>query len=182
MKRSPTGLTQMTIETIVFAVVALGALAAALTMVLAPNAVHSALLLVGVQVCLAIMFLLQGAFFIAALQVIVYAGAIMVLFVFVVMLLGVDQKEAMIEPISFQRPLAIGLGALLLAEGLLIGASGLLPRATAANTAVAGEGNVEAVARVLFTKWSFAFEFTSVLLAVAIVGVMVLAKQSRGSE
>lgn len=172
----------MIIETLVFAVVALGALAAALAMVLAPNAVHAALLLVAVQVGLAILFLLQGAFFIAALQVIVYAGAIMVLFVFVVMLLGVDQKDAMIEPISFQRPLAIGLGALVLAEGLVIGASELLPVARAANTAVAGEGNVEAVARVLFTKWSFAFEFTSVLLAVAIVGVMVLGKRTGAGE
>jgi NADH-quinone oxidoreductase subunit J len=163
-------------DTLVFYVVAAGALAAALAMVLSPNAVYAALFLVGTQIALAILFLLQGAFFVAALQVIVYTGAIMVLFVFVVMLLGVDKHEALVEPLKFQRPAAVGLGIILIAEVAYLGLGQTIHiNAAPANRVLAGEGNVEAVARVLFTKWALPFEATSVLLVVAVVGVMVLA-------
>src|SRR5260370_1842300 len=101
------------IQIAVWAVGALAGVSAGVFVVLTRNAVHSGLLLVGVQLCLAVLFLLQGAFLVSVLQIIVYAGAIMVLFVFVVMLLGVDKKEALIEPLRWQRPLAAGLGPLL---------------------------------------------------------------------
>src|ERR671916_1836690 len=94
-------------------------------MLFTPNAVHTALFLVVTQVALAVAFLLQGAYFIAALQIILYAGAIMVLFLFVIMLLGVDRREALIDPLPGQRPLAVGLGALLAAEILWVAVRGV---------------------------------------------------------
>lgn len=172
------------LEVGVFAVAALIALGAGLAMVLSRNAVHSALFLVAVQIALAILFLLQGAFFIAALQIIVYAGAIMVLFVFVVMLLGVDRKDVLVEHLSFQRPIAIGLGLLLAGEALYLGVSDstLTGTPTQGEQLQGSEGNVEGVARLLFTEYAFPFEVTSVLLVVAIIGVMVLAKRKIGAE
>lgn len=166
------------IEVAIFAATAAVAVGTGLAMVLARNAVHAALFLVGTQIALAVLFLLQGAFFIAALQVIIYAGAIMVLFIFVIMLLGVDQREALIEPLAFQVPLAVGLGAVLIAQAIYLGLSGGVRIASPlAGGPLPGEGNVEAVARVLFTRWAFPFEVTSVLLVVAVVGVMVLASR-----
>src|SRR5919199_4378655 len=100
----------------VFALTFVMALGCSIAMLFSPNAVHVALFLVGAQVALAVAFLLQGAFFDAIIQIIVYAGAIMVLFLFVIMLLGVDRRDALIEPLRGQRPLAIGLGALLAVE------------------------------------------------------------------
>ncbi|HVF12899.1 MAG TPA: NADH-quinone oxidoreductase subunit J [Actinomycetota bacterium] len=178
------------LEAGVFVAAASIALVAGLSMVLSKNAVHSALFLVGVQIALAILFLLQGAFFIAALQIIIYAGAIMVLFVFVVMLLGVDRMDALVEHLSFQRPLAIGLGLLLTAEALYLGVSdSIFTNIPAAAEGLQGsgglqgsEGNVEGVARLLFTEYAFPFEVTSVLLVVAVIGVMVLAKRKVGAE
>lgn len=168
----------MTIEALLFYFFAVTGVGSAVAMVIAKNAVHAALLLVAVQVALAIMFLLQGAFFIAALQVIVYAGAIMVLFIFVVMLLGVDKKEALVERLAFQRTLAVGLGLLLVAQIAYLAVRGALEVASEPVVkALPGEGNVEAVARVLFTNWALPFEATSILLVVAVVGAMVLAKR-----
>lgn len=165
-------------EQVIFYIAAAGAVGAGLAMVLAKNPVHAALLLVGTQLALAVLFLLQGAFFIAVLQIIIYAGAIMVLFVFVVMLLGVDREEALIEPLRMQRPLAVGLGLILIAEvSYLLVSKGFEVSAIARSAPVRGEGNVEAVARVLFTDWAFPFEATSVLLVVAVVGALVLAKK-----
>lgn len=148
-----------------------------MAMVLSRNPVHAALYLVATQLALAVLFLLQGAFFIAALQIIVYAGAIMVLFVFVVMLLGVDKQEALIEPLRMQRPIALGLGVILIFEFAYLLPTEFSSTVPARSSAIAGEGNVEAVARVLFTDWAFPFEVTSVLLVVAVVGALVLAKR-----
>ncbi|MFN2593867.1 MAG: NADH-quinone oxidoreductase subunit J, partial [Actinomycetota bacterium] len=90
----------MSIDVVVFGVMFVMALGASIAMVFAPNAVHVALFLVAAQIALAIAFLLEGAFFLAVVQIIVYAGAIMVLFLFVIMLLGVDQREALVEPLK----------------------------------------------------------------------------------
>src|SRR5918999_763711 len=106
------------IDYAVFGIVFIVALGSSMAMLFARNAVHVALFLVAAQISLALAFLLQGAFFVAVVQVIVYAGAIMVLFLFVIMLLGVDFRERLVEPFAGQRPLAIGLGALLVAEVL----------------------------------------------------------------
>lgn len=165
-------------ESAVFYASAGAAVAAGIAMVLSRNPVHAALYLVGTQLALAVLFLLQGAFFIAALQIIIYAGAIMVLFIFVVMLLGIDRQEALIEPLKLQRPIATLLGIALIAEvGYLLAGNRFVVTAVPRVAAVEGEGNVEAIARVLFTDWAFPFEATSVLLLVAVVGALVLAKR-----
>lgn len=160
----------------IFWVVAFAAIGAGVAMVLARNAVHAALYLVGTQLALAVMFLLQEAFFIAALQIIVYAGAIMVLFVFVVMLLGVDKQEALIEPLSAQRPIAAALGILLVAEVSYLSVSRGFELTQPAQPPPE-PGSVETIASALFTNWALPFEVTSILLVVAVVGAMALAKR-----
>jgi NADH-quinone oxidoreductase subunit J len=173
----------ITWEQLVFGVVFVVALGSSLAMLFMRNAVHVALYLVAAQIALALAFLLQGAFFIAAVQIIVYAGAIMVLFLFVIMLLGIDRREALIEPLPGQRPLAVGLGALLAAEIVYVSWKGIeLVSGIGANTTALDEinrdpGNVEALASLLFSRYLLPFEATSILLVVAIVGVMVLARR-----
>jgi NADH-quinone oxidoreductase subunit J len=174
------------VDVAVFAVVFVVALGSSLAMLFARSAVHVALFLVGTQVALAVAFLLQGAFFVAAIQVIVYAGAIMVLFLFVIMLLGVDRREALIEPLPGQRPLAIGLGALLILEIVYASMRGLdvVSSSREGSAALAqlnsDPGNVEALARLLFSDFLLPFEVTSILLVAAIVGVMALARRMGG--
>jgi NADH-quinone oxidoreductase subunit J len=172
----------MNLEVVVFGVSFVVALGSSLAMLFAKNAVHVALFLVAAQVALALTFLLQGAYFIAAVQIIVYAGAIMVLFLFVVMLLGVDRREALIEPLSGQRTIAVGLGALLAAEIVYVAVKGteFVIGGRGENALVTineDPGNVKALANSLFSDYLFPFEATSVLLVVAIVGVMVLARR-----
>ena len=172
----------MSIDFVVFGVMFVVALGSSLAMLFARNAVHVALFLVAAQIALAMGFLLQGAFFIAAIQIIVYAGAIMVLFLFVIMLLGVDRREIFVEPLEAQRPLAVALGSLLAAEILyvayrgtqLVGGANGEDAITALNR---NPGNVKALARLLFSDYLLPFEVTSVLLVVAIVGVMVLVRR-----
>jgi NADH-quinone oxidoreductase subunit J len=174
----------VTLEHVVFGIVFVVALGGSLAMLFAPNAVHVALFLVATQVALAVAFLLQGAFFVAAIQIILYAGAIMVLFLFVIMLLGVDRPEILNDPLPGQRPLAIGLGALLGAQIMYVAYRGVdFAVADAASGARALDelnrdpGNVKALANLLFGNYLLPFEQTSVLLVVAIVGVMVLARR-----
>ena len=173
----------MTLEHVVFILTFVVALGSSLAMLFARSVVHAALFLVAAQIALALAFLLQGAFFVAAIQIIVYAGAIMVLFLFVVMLLGVDQQEALTEPLRGQRPLAIGLGALLAAEILWVAYKGAdlvaggSDRAESLLALNRNPGNVKALARVLFSRYLLPFEVTSILLVVAIVGVMALARR-----
>ncbi|HVM35253.1 MAG TPA: NADH-quinone oxidoreductase subunit J [Actinomycetota bacterium] len=172
----------MTIDFAIFAIVFVVALGSSMAMLFAKNAVHVALFLVAAQVALALAFLLQGAFFVAAIQIIVYAGAIMVLFLFVIMLLGVDRRDALIEPLAGQRTLAVALGLLLAAEIVYVAARGVdLVAATGGDRALRAinedPGNVVALARLLFSRYLLPFEVTGVTLVVAIVGVMVLAKR-----
>jgi NADH-quinone oxidoreductase subunit J len=174
----------VTLEQVVFGAVFVIALGSSLAMLFAPNAVHVALFLVATQVALAVAFLLQGAFFIAAIQIILYAGAIMVLFLFVIMLLGVDRPEILTEPLPAQRPLAVSLGALLGAEIVYVAFRGVDLAVSAASGGAAAldelnrdPGNVIAIANLLFGNYLLPFEETSVLLVVAIVGVMVLARR-----
>ena len=173
----------MSIDVVVFGAVFVVALGSSLAMLFARSAVHAALFLVVAQVALALAFLLEGAFFVAAVQIIVYAGAIMVLFLFVIMLLGVDRREVLAEPFAAQRPVATGLGILLAAEVSYIAVRGkdLISAADGGEAALQElnerPGNVEALARVLFSDYLLPFEVTSVLLVAAIVGVMVLARR-----
>jgi NADH-quinone oxidoreductase subunit J len=167
-------------EVIIFFLMAALALGAALGVVLARNPVHAALMLVTVLVAIAVLFILQDAQLVAAVQVIVYAGAIVVLFLFVIMLLGVDEMESLRDPVRIQRPAAIALGVIALAQVLFLAghdwATGQ-PSATAGLREGEG-GNVERVARVLFTDFLWPFEVTAVLLVVAVVGAVVLARRS----
>ncbi len=167
---------------VLFFVAAAAALAGALGVVLARNPVHSALFLVMTLVSVAVLFLLQDAELVAAVQVIVYASAIVVLFLFVIMLLGVDRRETMEDRIPYQRPAALALGVILLVQLLVLGghewATG---QHTASGVPLEGGGfgnNVERVARVLFTDFLWAFEITAVLLVIAVVGSVVLARRS----
>lgn len=175
----------MILEYLVFGVMFVVALGSSLAMIFAKNAVHCALFLVAAQVALALAFLLEGAYFIAAVQIIVYAGAIMVLFLFVIMLLGVDRREALEEPLSGQRPLAIGLGALLVAEILFITSRGIELIGDAGDDLFAineDPGNVLGLARLLFSRYLLPFEVTSILLVVAVVGVMLLTRRIAGAS
>ncbi len=173
----------MTVDAVVFGVMFVVALGSSLAMLFTPNAVHVALFLVATQVALAVAFLLQGAFFVAVVQIIIYAGAIMVLFLFVVMLLGVDRREALTEPLRGQRPLAVGLGALLAAQITYVAVRGVElvaggeDRSGVLENLNRSPGNVKAIARALFGDYLLPFEVTSVLLVAAIVGVMALARR-----
>ncbi|MGH8976403.1 MAG: NADH-quinone oxidoreductase subunit J, partial [Acidimicrobiia bacterium] len=152
--------------------------------VLSRKPVHAALFLVLTLFCMAIFFVLQEAHFLAAVQVIVYAGAIVILFLFVIMLLGVDEEDDLFaEPLRGQRPLAAVAGVALVA-GLLLMTHGLEPTGEAtARGAVLGPGsNVEKVARSLFTDFLWPFEITSALLVIAVVGAIVLARNAPGSD
>jgi NADH-quinone oxidoreductase subunit J len=174
----------VTVEAIVFFVSAALALAGAVGVVLGRNPVHCALMLVVTLVAVAVFFLLQEAQLVAAVQVIVYAGAIVVLFLFVIMLLGVDRQESLEEPIPYQRPAALALGAILLAEIFVLAgrnwATGARSVRGSATKPVDGRdlGNVERVARTLFTDFLWAFEVTAALLVIAVVGAVVLARRS----
>lgn len=170
--------------TILFVVFALIALGCAIGVVISRNPVHSALWLVGTLLAIAGFFVLQKAYLLSAVQVIVYASAIVVLFLFVIMLLGVDREESLGDPLRIQRPLAIGLG--LIGFVLLVGIMGNR-WATGAETATGplrGEagGNVEHVARALFTTYLWPFELTSALLVVGVVGGVALARRSNADE
>jgi NADH-quinone oxidoreductase subunit J len=166
-------------ELIVFIVLAPLSVVAALGMVLSRNAVYSALLLVVNFFCLAGFYVLLEAQFVAAVQVIVYAGAIMVLFLFVLMLLGVGNEVVVKEQMRGQRPAAV-----LLTLGLLVAivaglGAGVFDAAPASLAAANEGGNVQAVGRLLFTRYTFAFETAGVLLMVAAVGALVLGKRQR---
>ncbi|MEU4218295.1 NADH-quinone oxidoreductase subunit J [Actinoplanes sp. NPDC026623] len=156
----------------------------ALGMVMARNAVHSALWLIVTMVSLGFMYVINQAPFLGAVQLIVYTGAIMMLFLFVLMLVGRDVSDSLIETLRGQRLAAILLGV---AFGVLV-ATGLgrsLGDATVVGLAEANSasgGNVQGIAKLLFTKYVFGFEVTSALLITAAVGAMVLAHVERAKE
>ena len=159
----------------------LGSLAVigALGMVLSRNAVHSALWLVVTMLCLGFLYVVNSAPFLGAVQIIVYTGAIMMLFLFVLMLVGRDASDSLIETLRGQRVAAVLLGAAfaaLVATGLAR-ALGEVP-AVGLSSANA-DGNVPGIAALLFTRYVFAFEVTSALLITAAVGAMVLAHVER---
>lgn len=163
---------------IVFVPLAVLTVIAALAVVLHPNPVKSALALIVTLFLLAVIFVLLEAHMIAALQIIVYAGAIMVLFLFVIMLLNLqtDDPERGRRRTAL-RALAWAGGALFAIElGLLIGDA---PVGTGTAAAPAGYGSAKAVASSLFTDFLLPFELTSILLLVAVVGAVVLAQKQR---
>ena len=172
-------------DTAVFVVAAAIVIAGAFGVVFARNPVHSALSLVGTLFGIAVLFVAQEAHFLAAVQVMVYAGAIVVLFLFVIMLVGVDREEDPThEPLRGQRPLAIGFGLLIALFILVIGGrANWATGAPAARGAADGPGeNVEKLGRSLFTDFLLPFEVTAVLLVIAVVGAVVLARRPPRAE
>jgi NADH-quinone oxidoreductase subunit J len=154
----------------------------ALGMVLARNAVHSALWLVVTMLCLGFLYVVNSAPFLGAVQIIVYTGAIMMLFLFVLMLVGRDASDSLIETLRGQRVAAILLGvgfAILIGTGVAR-SLGDVPAVGLAT--VNRDGNVPGIAQLLFTRYVFAFEVTSALLITAAVGAMVLAHVERAKE
>jgi len=171
----------------VFVVAAIIILGGAVGVVVLSNPVHSALCLVATLFGVAVLFVAQDAQFLAAVQVIVYAGAIVVLFLFVIMLLGVDRAEDLdTEPLGGQRPLAAVAGFGLL--GVALATMVLMHRdfdqvATGAHSSVGklsdtAADNVSQLGEVLFTNYLFAFEITSVLLVIAVVAAVALARRA----
>jgi NADH-quinone oxidoreductase subunit J len=163
----------------VFAVAAAIVIAGAVGVVVARNPVHSALMLVMTLFGIAVLFVLQKANFLAAVQVIVYAGAIVVLFLFVIMFLGVDREEDIrSESLRGQRPLAVAL-VVLGTTGLLL--LGQVSKWTTGQPSVSGTDtgapNVNLLGRSLYTTYLFPFEATSALLIIAVVGAVVLARR-----
>jgi NADH-quinone oxidoreductase subunit J len=166
-------------ESIAFAVLGPLAAVAAVAMVLARKAVHSALFLAGVMLSLAGLYAVQDAPFLAAAQIIVYTGAVLMLFLFVLMLVGVDSSDSLVETLRGQRAAALLVGA-----GFAVLVTTAVARATTDLTAVGlegvqSDGNVQGLARLLFTKYVFAFELTAALLITAALGAMVLAHTER---
>jgi NADH-quinone oxidoreductase subunit J len=165
------------LDNVVFWVFAPIAVGAAVGMLLTRNVVYAALLLVANFGCIAVMFLLLDAAFLFAVQIIVYAGAIMVLFLFVIMLLGVDRVDVRSERLFLQRPLAIvlGIGFVVEIAAAVRAGIGFSTHAPEGFDQLQQAGNAQAVAAVLFRDYFFPFEATSILLIVAAIATMVLA-------
>jgi NADH-quinone oxidoreductase subunit J len=161
-------------------VLAIIAVAAALGMILARKAVHCALMLAVVMLSLAVMYAMLGAPFLAFVQVIVYTGAVLMLFLFVLMIVGISAADSVIETIRGQRLwAAIGGIALLVLLSVVVGHAVIGPAAP--SSAKFGSNNVNALAQLIFTRYVFPFELTSALLITAALGAMVLAHRERTS-
>lgn len=173
----------MNSDLIVFLVLSLVAIAAALGMVFSRNAVYSALFLVLNFVTVAIFYLLLGAPFIAMSQVTVYAGAIMVLFLFVIMLLGAESL-APSEVLPWQKPLAFSMAAILVVESIYLLVSHARPEMLINNpeSALNDMPYLVEMAKSLFSKYLLPFEVTSILLLVAMVGAIVLSKREKAGQ
>ncbi len=165
-------------EAIAFWVLGAIAVIGAIGVVAAPKAVYSALSLASTMIALAVLYVVQGALFLGVVQVVVYTGAVMMLFLFVLMLIGVDSAQSLVETIRGQRVAAVlaglGFGVLLIAGIGSATTSGF----TGLDKANAG-GNVEGLAELIFTRNLWAFELTSALLITAALGAMVLAHRER---
>jgi len=168
----------MTGEAVAFWVLGAVALIGAIGVVAAPKAVYSALSLATTMIALAILYVVQDAQFLGVVQVVVYTGAVMMLFLFVLMLIGVDSAQSLVETIRGQRVAAalagVGFGVLLVA-GIGSGVTGGFAGLSKANEG----GNVEGLAQLIFTRNLWAFELTSALLITAALGAMILAHRER---
>jgi NADH-quinone oxidoreductase subunit J len=151
---------------------------AALGLLFVRKAVHAALLLAVVMMSLAVLYAVLDAPFLFAVQIIVYTGAILMLFLFVLMLVGVDASDSVVETIRGQRVLAI-VGGLLLGLILVLGLAQISLGTAVGLTEANAPGNIQALADILFSRYVFAFETTSALLITAAVGAMVLAHRER---
>jgi NADH-quinone oxidoreductase subunit J len=167
-----------TAEAVLFWVLGTVAVLGAVGVVAAPKAVYSAMFLATTMIVLAVFYIAQDALFLGVVQVVVYTGAVMMLFLFVLMLIGVDSSESLIETIRGQRFAAIGVGVgfgVLLIAGIGNVSAGGFTGLAQANA----DGNVEGLAALIFTRYLWAFELTGALLITAALGAMVLAHRER---
>jgi len=174
-----------TSEAVLFWILAVVAVVGAIGVVAAQKAVYSAMSLAGTMIALAVLYIAQDALFLGVVQVVVYTGAVMMLFLFVLMLIGVDTRESLVETLRGQRlaasSAALGFLILLFAgirQASITSSAGLASAnnpTDAQGNAVAGQGNIFEIAKLLFTRYIFAFEVTSALLITAALGAMVLA-------
>jgi NADH-quinone oxidoreductase subunit J len=161
-----------------FWVLAIVATVAGIGMVLARRAVHCAVLLAVIMLSLAVLYALEGAPFLAFVQVIVYTGAVLMLFLFVLMIVGISAADSVVETIRGQRLYAAVAGiALLILLVLVVGHAAIGPSAPA--TPALSASNITGIATLIFTKYVFPFEITSALLITAALGAMVLAHRER---
>jgi NADH-quinone oxidoreductase subunit J len=168
------------IELIVFIVAGAACLAGAVGVVASRNPVHSALSLVGTLFGIAVLFVAQEANFLAAVQVIVYAGAIVVLFLFVIMLLGVDESENLrVEPLVGQRIAAGLIGLAVLALSIAAMASTDFEVTGVSGDLDPDTPDIELLGESLFRDYLYAFEITALLLVIAVVGAVLLARRPR---
>lgn len=177
----------MTVEAIIFVVMGITSVAGAVAVVMARNPVYSGIGLLGTMLSLAVIYVAQLAHFVAAIQVIVYAGAVMTLFLFVIMLIGVDQSEDTSEQLPRQRQIVGGLTVVIVGLAIYLGVSEgfeWVPAATGEFDAGATNGTVEAVGEALFSTWVLAFEVTALLLTIAAAGAIALAyfRHGRGAD
>jgi NADH-quinone oxidoreductase subunit J len=165
---------------VLFWILAVLAVSSALMMIIVRQAVHCALFLAVVMLSLAVMYAMQGAPFLAFVQVIVYTGAVLMLFLFVVMLIGITSAESLVETIRGQR-LWAGLAGIAFAVLLVVGIGHAAIGSAAPQTAANGTDNLTGLAKLIFTTYVFPFEVTSALLITAALGAMVLAHRERTS-
>ncbi len=167
----------MTPGLIVFLILALIAIAAAVAMLVSRNTVYSALFLIVNFIAIAVIYFTLGAPFVALAQITVYAGAIMVLFLFVIMMLGAEKLKEQ-EPLKWQRPLAIFLSLALVGESVyaLTSRIGFQMVSSAATETLA---DPKAIGLLLYNKYSLPFEITSIILLVAAIGAVVLTRAGK---
>ncbi|MFN6541575.1 NADH-quinone oxidoreductase subunit J [Mycolicibacterium nivoides] len=167
-----------TSEAVLFWILGIVSVLGAIGVVAAPKAVYSAVFLACTMISLAVLYIAQGAQFLGVVQVVVYTGAVMMLFLFVMMLIGVDLSESFAETLRGQRLAALaagtGFGILLIAGIGNVSVAGFTGLAQANSG-----GNVEGLAALIFTRYLWAFELTSTLLITAALGAMVLAHRER---
>jgi len=178
------GVTRTVPDVLIFVASTAVILGGAVGVVISKNPVHSAVNLIATLLGVALAFIEQQAHFLAAVQIIVYAGAIVILFLFVIMFLGVDRNDQLrVEPLAGQRPMAVaavavvtgGLIALMAAGGWYSGAQSVVAPTDPTN-------DVGALGKTIFTTYLFAFEATALLLIIAVVGAVLLARRGPRPE
>lgn len=162
-------------EIYIFVTLAVLAIASALGMVLSKSTINSALLLVVNLVTLSGVYLLLQAQFLALIQILVYAGAIMVLFLFVIMLLNIDNEESLFDKFRIKYLVAFLLSAVILAQ-ILYSIGGVTDMLPEISSGMIQAGTVEALGDVLYTDYLFVFEMTAILLTAAVVGALMIAQ------
>jgi NADH-quinone oxidoreductase subunit J len=173
----------MTVELVLFVLLGLGSLAGASTVVLARNPVHAAMGLLGTLFSLGVVYVVNLAHLVAAVQIIVYAGAVLTLFLFVIMLIGVDKEEDTRERLPRQRALVGGLAGITVVLGAALAVGGNFSWVPTGGTGEsAPNGTIEAIGALIFTDWVLAFEATALLLTISAAGAIALAYFRRGGQ